>query len=149
MSSVQIIFKGRQNLKRIFKAQSVYKPRHSVMGSCLPLAGGDVVDEGVLVEVGGTGVLLGRVVDWPGKGMAFFEKRGVIGRSVQVCLSSSISPLPSSPLLTHPGELIINYSTSLHSICSCVLYLTTRTAPSWLWLCFVKAHFEEGSYQRA
>ena len=33
------------------------------MGTFLPLAGGDVVDVGVLVEVGGTVVLLGVVVD--------------------------------------------------------------------------------------
>ena len=34
-----------------------------VMSSCLPFAGSDVVDDGVLVEVGSTVVLLEGVVD--------------------------------------------------------------------------------------
>lgn len=34
-----------------------------VMGTCLPLAGSDVVDDGVLVELGNTVVLLGELVD--------------------------------------------------------------------------------------
>ena len=64
MSSVQIIFTGRQNLKRILKELGLRAYRDiQFMGSCLPLAGGDVVDVGVLVEVGGTVVLLGVVVD--------------------------------------------------------------------------------------
>ena len=33
------------------------------MAACLPLAGGGVDDDRVLVEVGGTVVMLGRVVD--------------------------------------------------------------------------------------
>ena len=64
MSSVQIIFTGRQNLKRILKELGLLAYRDiQFMGSCLPLAGGDVVVVGVLVEVGGTVVLLGVVVD--------------------------------------------------------------------------------------
>ena len=64
MSSVQIIFTGRQNLKRILKELGLCAYRDiQFMGSCLPLAGGDVVDVGVLVEVGATVVLLGVVVD--------------------------------------------------------------------------------------
>ena len=64
MSSVQIIFTGRQNLERILKEIGLCGNRDiQFMSSCLPLAGGDVVVVGVLVEVGGTVVLLGVVVD--------------------------------------------------------------------------------------
>ena len=85
----------------------------------LPLAGDDVVDDGVLVEVGGSVLLLGEVVDSPGKRIILIERRGVTGRRVLVCLLSFVPPLPSSPLLTHPGEIINNYSTSLHWVCYC------------------------------
>ena len=64
MLQVQIIFTSLQNLKRILK-ELVFCAYRDIQftGSCLPSAGGDVVDDGVLVEVGGTVVLLGRVVD--------------------------------------------------------------------------------------
>ena len=39
------------------------------MDSCLPPPAGDVVGDGVLVEVGGSVVPLGGVVDRPGKRM--------------------------------------------------------------------------------
>ena len=64
MSSVQIIFTGRQNLERILKEIGLCGNRDiHVMSSCLPLAGDNVVDDGVLVELGGTVVLLGGLVD--------------------------------------------------------------------------------------
>ena len=64
MSSVQIIFTGRHNLKRILKEIGLCANRDiQVMSSYLPLAGSDVVDDGVLVEVGGTVVLVVVVVD--------------------------------------------------------------------------------------
>ena len=64
MSSVQIIFTGRRNLKRILKEIGLCGSRDiQVMSSCLPLAGDDVVDDGVLVELGNTVVLLGGLVD--------------------------------------------------------------------------------------
>ena len=64
MLSVQVIFKGLQNLKRILKELGLCTNRDiQVTGTCLPLAGGDVVDDGVLVEVGGSVVLLEGVVD--------------------------------------------------------------------------------------
>ena len=59
MSSVQIIFTGRQNLKRILKELGLRAYRDiQFMGSCLPLAGGDVVDDGELVELGSTLLLM-------------------------------------------------------------------------------------------
>ena len=62
--SVQIIFNGLQNLKRILKELGLCANRDiQFMGTCLPLAGDDVVDDGALVEVGSTVVLLGGVVD--------------------------------------------------------------------------------------
>ena len=64
MLSVQVIFRGLHNLKRILKELGLCANRDiQFMGSCLPLAGGGVVDDGVLVEVGGTVVLLEGVVD--------------------------------------------------------------------------------------
>ena len=65
MSSSQIIFKGRQNLKRVLKKLGLCTNRDiQFTGSCLPfIAGSDVVDDGVLVEVGGTVVLLVVVLD--------------------------------------------------------------------------------------
>ena len=39
------------------------------MGSCSPSHGGDVVGDGVLVEVGGTVVPLARMLDSPGERM--------------------------------------------------------------------------------
>ena len=62
-SSVQIIFTDLQNLKRILKEPGLCTNRDiQVMGTCLPLAGGGVVDDGVLVEVcgatGGTGLVV-------------------------------------------------------------------------------------------
>ena len=63
-SSVQIIFTGLQNLKRILKEPGLCTNRDiQVMGTCSPLAGGGVVDDGALVEVGGTVVLLEGVAD--------------------------------------------------------------------------------------
>jgi len=117
MSSVQNIFKGLQNLKRILKELGLCANHYiQFMGSCLPSLGGGVVDDGVLVEVGSTVVLLEGVVDRPrpGERMTFIERRSVTGRRVLVCLLSSVPPLPSSPLLTHPGEIINNYSTSFN-----------------------------------
>ena len=68
MLSVQVIFKGLQNLKRILKELGLCINRDlQDMGSCLPPPGGGVVDDGVLVEVGGTVVLLEGVVDSPVK----------------------------------------------------------------------------------
>jgi len=62
--SVQIIFKGLQNLKKILKELGLFATRDiQSMGSFLPLVGDDVVDDGVLVEVGSTVVLLEGVVD--------------------------------------------------------------------------------------
>ena len=65
---------------------------------CLPSPCGDVVDDGVLVEVGDTVLLLERVVevDWPGKGMTLIETKGVIAKRVLVCLLSPVH-LPTSP----------------------------------------------------
>ena len=58
------MFQGLQNLKMILKELGLCANRNiQAMGTFLPLAGGDVVDVGVLVEVGGTVVLLGVVVD--------------------------------------------------------------------------------------
>ena len=64
-------------------------------------------------------LLLGGVVDSPGKRIILIERRGVTGRRDLVCLLSFVPPLPSSPLLTYPGEIINNYSTSLHWVCYC------------------------------
>ena len=89
------------------------------MSSCLLVAGSDVADDGVLVELGSTVVLLEVVINCPGKRMTLIRGRGVTGGRVLVCLLSSVPLLPSSPPLTHPGELIINYSTSLHWVCYC------------------------------
>ena len=36
-----------------------------------------------------------------------------------MCLLSPVPPLPSSALLTHPGKIINNYSTSLHWVRYC------------------------------
>jgi len=63
-SSIQIFFTGRQNLKRILKELGLCTNRDiQVMGTCLPLAGGGVVDDGVLVEASGTVLLLEGVAD--------------------------------------------------------------------------------------
>ena len=63
-SSVQIFFTGRQNVKRILKELGLCTNREiQVMGTCLPLAGAGVVDDGELVEASGTVVMLGGVVD--------------------------------------------------------------------------------------
>ena len=78
--SVQLIFKCLQNLKRILK-ELVFCANRDIhfMGACLPLAGGDLVDDRVLVEVGISVVLLGRVVDRPGKRITFSGGRGATG----------------------------------------------------------------------
>ena len=80
--SVQLIFKYLQNLKRILK-ELVFCANRDIqfMAACLPLAGSGVVDDGVLVEVGISVVLLGRVVDWPGKRMTFSlaEEEALLG----------------------------------------------------------------------
>ena len=63
-SSVQFFLTGLPNLKRILKELGLCTNRDiQVMGTCLPLAGGGVVDDGVLVEASGTVVMLGGVVD--------------------------------------------------------------------------------------
>ena len=57
--SVQIIFTGRQNLKRILKEIGLCGNRDiQVMSSCLPLAESDVADDGELVELGSTLLLM-------------------------------------------------------------------------------------------
>ena len=65
---VQIKFKGLQNFKRILKYLGLCANRdlHWVMGSCLPSVVGNVVD-----DVGGTAILLGRMLEFdrPGKRM--------------------------------------------------------------------------------
>ena len=62
--SLQVIFKDLRNLKGILKEIDLCANRDiQAMSSCLPLAGSDVVDDGVLVEVGSTVVLLEGVVD--------------------------------------------------------------------------------------
>ena len=64
MSSVEIIFTGPQNLKRILKELGLCTNREfQFMGSFIPSPEGGVVDDGVLVEVGSTVVLLEGVVD--------------------------------------------------------------------------------------
>ena len=51
-------------MKRILKELGLCTNREiQVMGTCLPLAGGGIVDDGVLVEASGTVVMLGEVVD--------------------------------------------------------------------------------------
>ena len=90
MLSVQVIFRGLHDLKRILKELGLCANRDiQFMGSCLPLAGDDVND-GVLVEVGGSVVLLEGVVDLSGKRIILFERRGVTERRVLMCLSSSV-----------------------------------------------------------
>ena len=81
--SWQINFVLLQNLKRILK-ELVFCANRDIhfMGACLPLAGGDLVDDRVLVEVGISVVLLGRVVEWPGKRITFSGRRGVTGEKV-------------------------------------------------------------------
>ena len=60
----KFFFTGRQNLKRILKELGLCANRAiQVMGTCLPLAAGGVVDDGVLVEASGTVVMLGGAVD--------------------------------------------------------------------------------------
>ena len=141
MLSLQIIFKGLQNFKRIVKDLGLCANRDiQFMGFCLPLARGDLVDDGVLVEVGGTVVLLEGVVDLPGKRITFIGGRSVTGRRVLMCLLSSVPPLPSSPLLTHPGDIINNYSTSLHWVCHCPASYKAYSAE------LVLTIFENGSY---
>ena len=62
--SLQVIFKDLHNLKGVLKEIGLCANRDiQVMSSCLPFAGSDVVDDGVLVEVGSTVVLLEGVVD--------------------------------------------------------------------------------------
>ena len=62
--SVQIIFNGLQNLKRILKELGLCANHYiQLMGSCLLSLGVDVVDGGVLVEVGETVLLLGGKVE--------------------------------------------------------------------------------------
>ena len=62
--SVKIIIKGSQNLERILKELGLCANRElQVMDSCLPPPGGDMFIDGVLVEVGGTVVVLGRMLD--------------------------------------------------------------------------------------
>ena len=61
---VKIIIKGSQNLERILKELGLCANRElQVMDICLPWPGGDVFIDGVLVEVGGTVVVLGRMLD--------------------------------------------------------------------------------------
>lgn len=71
-----------------------------VGGSVVPLGGslgGGVIDDEVLVEVGGTVVLLGGVVDSPVKRMTYIGGRGVSGRRIVMCLLSFVdTPLPLS-----------------------------------------------------
>ena len=98
MLSVQVNFKGLQNLKRILKELGLCANHYfQFMGSCLPSLGGGVVDDEVLVEVGGTVVLLEGVVDSPVKRMTYIGGRGVTGRRIVMCLLSFVdTPLPLS-----------------------------------------------------
>ena len=86
---VQIIFEGLQHLKTILKWFGLCANRDlQVKSFYLPSAGGEVVDDGVLMEIGVTVVLLGRMleVDSPGKRMTLIERRGVAERRVLGCL---------------------------------------------------------------
>lgn len=111
MLSVQITLKGLQNWKRILKQLALRSNRDlQDMGSCLPSHGGDVVDGGELVEVGGTVVLLEGVVDLPGKRMTYIGGRGVTERRILRCRYRPSTPTPSSfSSVSHPGKLINNY----------------------------------------
>lgn len=68
------------------------------MGSYLPSLCGDAVDDRVRVEVGGTVVMLERMLDveYPGKGMTLIKTRDVTARRVLACLLSSVH-LHTSP----------------------------------------------------
>ena len=47
------------------------------------------------------------------------EEEALLGGESWYPCYFTVPPLPFSPLLTHPGEIINNYSTSLHWMCYC------------------------------
>ena len=132
--SVQVIFKDLHNLKRILKEiESVCKPAvtfrlwapaYRKLKVTLSL----LENWWNLIPHSYWWYLIELEKEWH----LSEEETDVTGRRVLVCLLSSVPPLPSSALLTHPGKIINNYSASLHWVCYCPVSYKAYSAGSAL-----------------